>query len=63
MSAIRKPKPTPYAVTQATLTEAEQAFCREFIASVRLKPTQPAYWAHVHEPVNRDRVSFDAWRA
>jgi hypothetical protein len=60
---LRKPKPTPYAVTQAILTEAERAFCREFIASVRPKPTQPAYWARVHEPVNVDRTAFDAWRA
>jgi hypothetical protein len=62
MIALRKPKPTPYATAQAILTEAEKAFCRDFVASIRRpKPTEAAFWARVHEPVNRDRDSFDAW--
>jgi hypothetical protein len=50
------------ATRESQLTAEEQAFCREFIASIRRpKPTEAAYWARVHEPVNRDRASFNAW--
>jgi hypothetical protein len=53
MSALRKLVPPPW----HALTETEKAFCRDFVASVRLNPTQPAYWARVGDRLRWDELS------
>jgi hypothetical protein len=52
MNALRKPKPAP----QVLLSKEEKAFWRRWVKSLNLKPMG------AHEPVNHDRVSFDAWK-
>lgn len=52
MSALRKLKPAHQPIH---LSEAEKALWRTWVKSLNLKPMT------VHEPVNRDRTSFDVW--
>jgi hypothetical protein len=52
MTALRKSRPAP----QEGLDEAGKTYWRAWVKSLNLKPMG------AHEPVNRDRTSFDAWK-